>query len=153
MVKKTHTLKNTVICDTRRFIFFLSATVWGGAWHDYSLLKNDFSPDQNWFKRLQVWLDSGYQGFKKDYVAKTVHQPQKKPRKSKSNPNPFLTEEQKKANYNISKERIIIEHAIRGMKRYNVLVYPLRIKCERFIERIIGICAGLWNYKLNLSLA
>ncbi len=146
-------MKNTVICNTQRFILFLSATVWGGAYHDFSLLKKDFSPGQNWFESLQVWLDSGYQGFNKNYSAKAVYQPQKKPRKSKNDPEPSLTEEQKETNRNISKERIIIEHAIRGMKRYNVLVYPLRMKCDRFIDRIIGICAGLWNYKLSLNIA
>jgi hypothetical protein len=96
-------------------------------------------------------LDSGYQGFKEDYLAKSVHQPKKKPRKSKNNSCPSLSDEQKNKNQNISKERIIIKNVIGEMKRYNILVYPLRTKCERFIDRIIGVFAGLWNYKLSFK--
>jgi hypothetical protein len=120
-------------------------------YHDYSLLKKDFPPTIRWLKNMEVWLDSGYQGFQNEYLVKTTHQPQKKPRKSKNNSNPELSEEQKNENRNISKNRCIIEHAIAGLKRYNILIYPLRTKCERFIDRIIGICAGLWNFKLSFS--
>jgi hypothetical protein len=95
-------------------------------------------------------MDKGYQGFEKDYKAKQIIRPQKKPQKSKNNPNPELSEEQVAANKEISKERIVVEHAIRGMKRYNILGYPLRTYCENLIERVIGICAGLWNLKISL---
>jgi hypothetical protein len=79
-----------------------------------------------------------------------VNQPQKKARKSKNNPDADLTKEQKESNRKISRQRIIVEHAIRGMKRYNILVYPLRTFSENLIERVIGICAGLWNLKISL---
>ena len=151
--KKANTLKNTVICTKRAFIVFLGATVWGGIYHDMDLFRKDFSPRLNWFKRFRLWMDKGYQGFEKDYMAKQVIRPQKKPKKSKNNPNPELSEEQVAANKEISKERIVVEHAIRGMKRYNILVYPLRTFSENLIERVIGICAGLWNLKISLRCA
>ena len=151
--KKAHTLKNTVICNTKACIVFLGATVWGGIYHDMELFKKDFPPGTNWFKKFKVWMDKGYQGFEKVYSAKAVIRPQKKPKKSKNNPNPDLTDEQKEANQKISRQRIIVEHSIRGMKRYNILVYPLRTFCESLIERVIGVCAGLWNLKINFRCA
>lgn len=114
-----------------------------------SLLENDFKKGTDWFKSFEVWIDLGYLGFEKKYKTKAIYLPQKKPTKSKNNPDPVLSDEQKIKNREISKVRIIVEHAIRGMKRYNILVHQLRAKCEKFIDRVIGVCAGLWNYKVS----
>ena len=75
----------------------------------------------------------------------------KKPRKSKSNPKPKLTEEQKIKNTKVSKERIFVEHAIGKMKRYRILKNRCRMKCPVTKDRILGIAAGLWNYQLLLN--
>jgi hypothetical protein len=140
-----------LICSSKAVILFLGATVWGGAWHDFELLKKNFRPEVRWFRKFKLWMDKAYQGFEKYYKAKQVNQPQKKPRKSKNNPDPQLSEEQIEKNRAISSKRMVVEHAIRGMKRYNVLVYPLRTFAENLLERIIGICAGLWNFKIDFN--
>ena len=149
-VKKKHSLKNTVITTMQRFIIFLGATVEGSK-HDYGLLKSEFCPDKNWFKKLVVWLDLGYLGFQKDYEFWELNQPIKKPRKSKKNPDPKLSKEQKEYNRQISQKRIIVEHAIGGMKRYKIVGSKLRMKCKEFADTIIFLCAGLWNFKLSLK--
>ena len=118
-----------------------------------ALLENDFKKGIDWFKCLELWVDLGYLGFENKFKAKKIHRPHRKPRKSKNSPNPSLTEKQKLENREISKERVIVEHAIRGMKRYNILVFPLRARCDKFIDRVIGVCAGLWNFKLSFHLA
>jgi hypothetical protein len=51
--------------------------------------------------------------------------PHKKPRKSKKNPCPELTSEQKQTNRRLAKTRIIVEHAIGGMKHFSVWLIAL----------------------------
>jgi hypothetical protein len=92
----------------------------------------------------------GYQGIQSDYRSDQIEIPTKKPRKSKKNPNPQLSDEQKAANKPLSQVRIFIEHAIGGMKRYNILVHVFRNRKADFEEDdAIGICAGLWNLALS----
>ena len=74
--------------------------------------------------------------------------PHKRPRKSKTNPNPTLTVEQRAENRAVSQVRIFIEHAIGGMKRFGILVQRFRNRKENFEEDSVGICAGLWNLNL-----
>ena len=74
--------------------------------------------------------------------------PHKKPRKSKQNPNPALSAAQKAVNKALSQVRIFVEHAIGGMKRYNILVHGFRNRKENFEDDVIGVCAGLWNLAL-----
>ena len=64
-------------------------------------------------------------------------------------PPPQLTEEQKAANKAVSQVRIFIEHAIGGMKRYNILVHVFRNRKADFEDDAVGICAGLWNFALS----
>ena len=52
--------------------------------------------------------------------------PTTKPRKSHKNPTPPLREEQRAANTALSRLRLFIEHAMGGMKRYNILVHTFR---------------------------
>ncbi len=44
--------------------------------------------------------------------------------------------------------RIFIEHAIGGMKRFNILVQRFRNRKDNFEDDSVGICAGLWNLTL-----
>jgi hypothetical protein len=41
-------------------------------------LKNNFLHSLDWFSKLVVHIDLGYQGFERDYLAKTVLIPLKK---------------------------------------------------------------------------
>jgi DDE superfamily endonuclease len=75
--------------------------------------------------------------------------PTKKPRKSQKPPHPPLSEEQKAANTALSQVRIFIEHAMGGMKRYNILVQVFRNRQADFEDEAVGICAGLWNFALS----
>ncbi len=119
-----------------------------GHHHDYSMLKQEFPPELDWFEDIEVWVDLGYQGIQSDYQGDQIEIPTKKPRKSKKNPAPQLSDEQKAANKALSRVRIFIEHAIGGMKRYNILVHAFRNRKVNFEDDAIGICAGLWNLSL-----
>jgi hypothetical protein len=139
-----------VIATSSRFILFLGKTVWGGKYHDFSLLKEEFN-QSDVFQEYQVWVDLAYVGFGKYYKTKKLHLPYKKPRKSKTRPDAKLTDFQKQSNKQKSQIRIAVEHAIAGMKRYKILVERFRNKSEQLADAVVEVCAGLWNYKLSFS--
>lgn len=115
------------------------------------VLKAEFTVGQAWFKNKDLVVDLGFVGIDKHYEIKGLKIGHKRPRKSKDNPKPQLTSEQKEWNRQVSKERIYVEHAIGGMKRYRILKNRCRIKSMKLKNKIVGVCAGLWNYKLMLK--
>jgi hypothetical protein len=140
-------LKNTVMAMPDTFIVFLGRT-FSGHNHDYRMLKQELPPELDWFRDLEVWVDLASQGIQSDYEGDLIEIPHKKPRKSKKNPHPALTVEQRAENKAVSQIRIFIEHAIGGMKRFNILVHRFRNHTENFEDDSVGICAGLWNLNL-----
>ena len=150
--KKRHTVKNTVIASLWQQILFLGYTV-AGSRHDYSLFKKEFAPGQDWFATFKVWLDLGYLGFQTDYTTLELHIPHKKPRKSKANPNPVLTVEQKTQNQELSRVRIVVENAICRMKRFRALIDVFRNRVATFIDDVTLAAAGLANWSLALAQA
>ena len=148
MVKKRHTLKNTVMSTLEKRILYLGRT-FAGHVHDYTMLKQEFPPEKAWFALLQLLVDLGYQGILTDYEGEDIHLPHKKPRKSKKNPATSLTLEQKADNQALSQLRILVENAICGLKRYNILVHRFRNHRQAFDDGVIGIATGLWNFNLS----
>lgn len=57
-------------------IRFLGKT-FAGHVHDYTMLKQEFPPEQLWFECLKVLVDLGYQGIVKDYAGEEIHLPPK----------------------------------------------------------------------------
>lgn len=141
-------MKNTIISTTTKEVFFVGKT-FTGHHHDYTMFKTEFDPQQEWFKNLTIYVDLGYQGIKNDYSQGDIQIPIKKPRRSKANPSPSLTPEEKAFNQSVSKARIVVENAICGMKRYNILVDRFRNHCKSFENSVIAIVAALWNFNLN----
>src|SRR5262245_7796062 len=109
--KKRHTLKNTVMALPDKCIIFLGRT-FSGHNHDYIMLKQELPPAMDWFADINVRVDLGYLGIKTDDTGDRLDIPTKKPRKSKKNPHPQLSDEHKAANTALSRVRIFIEHAI-----------------------------------------
>ena len=142
-----HTVKNTIITTITKLVLFVGQT-FNGNNHDYKVFKEEFPTEEAWFEHLSVLVDLGYQGILQDYNGDDIQIPFKKPRKSKNNPNPTLTVEEKEYNKELSKSRIFIEHAIGGMKRFKILVQAFRNRKLNFIDDVIVLCAGLWNLNL-----
>jgi hypothetical protein len=140
-------IKNTVMSTVTKWIIFIGRT-FPGHEHDYTMLKNEFPPEHPWFETIRAWLDSGYQGILKDYQGENLGIPNKKPRKSKKNPEPELTPEEKAENQALSRIRIFVENAIAGIKRFNILVHAFRNRKTNMEDDVIAICAGLWNFLL-----
>lgn len=125
-----------------KYIHFVSKS-WVGKTHDYKQLKEEFPPHLPWFSELSVGLDLGYQGFAKDYDCQLVTQPIKKPKVCE------LTADQQAANTRVSSERIFVENAISGLKRYRYLSDRLRTHHVNVYETALLVCAGIWNFYLT----
>lgn len=130
-----------------KWIVFVGGT-FPGHEHDYTMLKNEFSPEHPWFETIRVILDLGYQGIRDDYKGENIKIPDKKPRKSKKNPKTELSTEQKAKNRALSRVRIFVENAISGIKRFNILVHAFRNRKTKMDDDVIAIGAGLWNFLL-----
>jgi hypothetical protein len=112
-------------------------------------MKQTFNPKLNWFHKVRVWLDLGFQGAVKEYGSKAqIYLPYKRPRKSKKNPDAQLTDAQIKHNRHHAKTRVPVEHAIGGMKTFHCLTHRIRNHSDSLIEYFFWLSAGLWNFKI-----
>jgi len=139
--KKINGRKNVVLTDDKKRILVLTQTK-SARRHDKRL-----ADKQNLFQsipeKIAVLVDTGFQGIQKYHKNTLI------PKKNtKKHP---LTAEEKEDNKIISSFRVIVEHAIGGIKRYNCLRHPYRNKKAYFDDKLILISAGLWNYHLSLS--
>lgn len=146
--KKQQTNKCTLIATLTTYILYIGS-LFKGKNHDFGMFKKEFKPKSNWFKNFNVYLDSGYQGFADNYKTAALFIPYKKPKKSKNNPNPQLTQEQKDYNKTISIIRVKVEHAIAGMKRYNCFANRYRNKIDSTHDFFKLLSAALWNFNLS----
>lgn len=138
-----------MIANAGKKVLFIGTTV-PGSRHDYSLFKTEFDPAEAWFKAVTGWLDLGYQGIKTDdQSAENINIPHKKPRKSKHNPTPALTDKQKRENRAISRKRVAVEQAIGGMKIFRILSIRFRNRLKKLADDVIFLAAGLWNLKIS----
>lgn len=140
-----HTVKNTIICDQDKYIHFLGITTQGST-HDISLLRHEFpTKEDTWFEDLTCYIDLGYLGFAKSYPESHPQIPIKKRNKQS------LTPAQKEHNRLLVQRRIVVEHAIGGLKRFHSLVNRYRNKRFYFEDLIIRIAATLWNFHLSFK--
>lgn len=105
VVKKTHNLKNNVLSTPERRILWLSRTS-EGSMHDKKICDNQpihFPPG------IKLWQDTGFLGHNPKNVK--VMMSTKKPKGSE------LSDEQKESNRSISSFRVLVEHAIGGVKK------------------------------------
>ncbi|GAK49879.1 transposase [Candidatus Moduliflexus flocculans] len=143
-----------VIAPRKKWILFLGDSV-AGRIHDSAQFTQAFPVVEQtndrvkWFEAFVLWLDLGYFGAQKTYVAKEVNMPHKKPRTSKGNPSPALTDEQKTENREISRIRVLVEQAMSGLKRCHIVPHRFRNRLEDFVDTAVLLAAGLWNWKLK----
>lgn len=139
--KKRHSVKNLVVSDIEKRILFLSPTI-SGKTHDYSHFK-DIHLERGFPDGANIWLDNGFQGIEKDFPDLKVYMPQRKPRGKP------LSKERKALNRGISGIRVLVEHAIGGIKRLRSLTDVYRNKRQDFEDRLMSLGAGIWNLHLT----
>ena len=142
--KKAHTRKTIILADENKRILFVSPLK-AGRRHDKRLTDKELIAESI-PANIGVWGDSGFQGLDKKrppgartYIAKRAY---------KNRP---LTEEDRQENFVVSHFRIVVEHAIGGIKRYRATSDKLRNKIGAFDDRVMAVSAGLWNYHLVFS--
>jgi len=140
--KKTHTLKSEVGVRPDGTIAALSASV-PGAIHDITLLRqtkllDKLAPEE------AAMTDKGYDGIKKDYPELCIYQPYKARR------NHPLSEEQKAYNRHLSRYRIVVEHTMAQLNRFQVLSQMFR-HARQSHAPVVRVVAGLVNRRIAVQ--
>jgi hypothetical protein len=139
--KKHHTRKSVVVSDTKRRVLVVTKQK-SGRRHDKRLADKE-SVFEMIPKEVSVMADTGFAGAQK--LHPNMYIPKKK---TKKNP---LTQEEKDMNKLISSYRVLVEHAIGGIKRYRCMSEKLRNRKSFIDDTFILLSAGLWNYHLQFS--
>jgi hypothetical protein len=137
--KKLHTRKSVVIVDKNRKVLILTKQK-SGRRHDKRL-----ADKEHLFTSLpegiDLYVDTGFQG-----VTKFHHRTYIPKKRRKGKP---LTVDDKEMNRLISSYRVVVEHAIGGIKRYRCVSEKLRNRKAWIDDTFMLLSAGLWNYHLS----
>ena len=136
--KKAHTRKSVVVTDKKRRILVVTKQK-SGRRHDKRLADKE-SVFENIPQEIPIYADTAFTGEAR--VHKNLLLPKKKP---KGKP---LTYDEKETNKIISSYRVIVEHAIGGIKRYRCMSERLRNRKAFIDDQFLLLSAGLWNYHL-----
>lgn len=141
--KKKRTMRKTILMtDEKRRILLISPTK-SGRRHDKRLAEKE-GLFQIIPKHVAVWADSGFQGIQ------TQHHNTVMPKKAtKKHP---LSAEEKQNNRLISGIRVLVEHAIGGMKRFKAAADIYRNRIKNTDDRFNILSAGLWNLHLQQTI-
>ncbi len=139
--KKRNTRKHLGMSDQGKRILLLSP-VKDGAHHDKSMLDNLVIVEHIPID-IPIQVDLGFKGLEEEY--ENIEIPHKKPRGGE------LTAVQKEENQAFSGERVVVEHAFGGIKRYRAAADIYRNRKENFDDRLMVTAAGLWNFYLEAA--
>jgi hypothetical protein len=132
-------VKNNVLSAANKRILWLSGT-FDGSVHDKKIA------DEQPLKLpagIALWQDTGFQGHRPDGV--TIRMPTKKPRGKE------LSAEQKRENREISSFRILVEHAIGGVKRCRIVKERFRCYKFGFDDLVMLLACGLHNFRISMK--
>ncbi|WP_165027362.1 transposase family protein [Dysgonomonas sp. ZJ279] len=133
-------MKNDLLCTPDKRILWLSKT-YDGSIHDKKIM--DEQP-LNLPSGITLWQDTGFLGHKPENG--TVKMPTKKPKGKQ------LSDSQKEENRKISSFRILVEHAIGGVKKCRIVKDRFRCRKFGFDDLVILIACGLHNFRISISL-
>lgn len=136
--KKAHTRKSVIVSDRKRRVLVVTKQK-SGRRHDKRLADKE-SIFENLPEDVVVTADTAFIGEQK--VHKNLYIPKKKP------PGRNLSLDEKETNRIISSYRVIVEHAIGGIKRYRCMSEKLRNRKAFIDDTFLLLTSGLWNYHL-----
>jgi hypothetical protein len=93
---------------------------------------------------ITLWQDTGFLGHPPENV--NVKMSAKKPKGKE------LTDVQKEGNRKISSFRILVEHAIGGVKKCRIVKDRFRCRKFGFDDLVMLIACGLHNFRVTMSL-
>ncbi len=139
--KKRHMKKSVISVNEKKRILIMTVTK-SGRRHD-KRLADKVSLFERIPEEVAVWLDTGFQGVLKQHSNTLI------PKKaSKGKP---LTYEEKQENRVISSFRVVVEHAIAGIKRFKAYADIWRGRIQQMDDRIMRIACGLWNLHIEMA--
>jgi len=136
--KKRHTVKTQILVNKKGIILHKTKHR-NGKQHDYDMFKKTGPPDIP--PDVEVGVDRGYQGIKKDFPQMNVKIPIKKKKGEE------LSKKDKKDNKKLSKERVIVEHTIGRMKKFGIMGNEFRNRLKNY-DTMVSIVSGLVNFSL-----
>lgn len=139
--KKAHTRKSVVVSDSKRRVLVITRQK-SGRRHDKRLADKE-SLFEHIPKEINVYADTAFIGEAR--VHPNIHLPRKKSKGRE------LTYDEKETNKIISSYRVLVEHAIGGIKRYRCMSEKLRNRKAFIDDQFLLLSAGLWNYHLASS--
>ena len=138
--RRTHTYKNQVNCLDNQQVVYLSPTYLGSV-HDKRIADEE---ECLFPSGTRVRQDAAYLSYEPEGVH--IEMPFKKPR------NGELTGMQKWYNQYVAQRRIVVEHAIRGIKRFKIVQYICRLKGYWIRDQIMNICTAIHNLRVKSPL-
>jgi hypothetical protein len=139
--KKRHMKKSVIVVNDQKQILILTETK-SGRRHD-KRLADKVSLFEHVPESVALWTDTGFQGVLKQHTNTLIP---KKATKSKP-----LTALEKEENRVISSFRVVVEHAIAGLKRFNAYADIWRNRIHNLDDRVMRITAGLWNLHIEMT--
>ena len=139
--KKRNTRKHLGLSDQDKRILLLTPAQ-DGSFHDKSMLDCSVIAEHIPID-VPIQVDLGFKGFEDEY--ENIEIPHKKPRGG------ALTQQQKDENQAFSRERVVVEHAFGGTKRYKAVADIYRNRKKDFDDHLMVTAAGLWNFYLTAA--
>lgn len=134
--KKRHTVKTQIMVNKKGMILHKMKHR-NGKQHDYDMFKKTGPPDIP--PDVEVGVDRGFQGIEKDYPHLKVKIPVKKKKKQD------LSRKDKRYNKKLNRERVVVEHTISKMKKFNIMGQEYRNRLKRY-DTMVSVVCGLVNF-------
>ena len=140
--RKRHTVKTQLTVNGKGLIMQRTNHARGRR-HDYDIFKDNRPklPDG-----VRPGVDLGYDGIQKDFPELKAIIPFKR-RGGRNKKGVKLTLKQKRFNTALSKARVVVEHTISRMKKFNILGQEFRNRLKRY-DVMTSIVSGLVNLRI-----
>ena len=139
--KKRHMRKSVIAVNENKRILIATKTK-SARRHD-KRLADKVSLFEHIPEKVALWVDTGFQGVRKQHYNTLIP---KKATKGK-----LLTSEEKEENRVISSFRVVVEHAIAGIKRFKAYADIWRNRIANLDDKVMRIACGLWNLHVEMS--
>jgi hypothetical protein len=143
--RKRHTIKTQITVNKAGRVLLVSASV-PGRTHDYALFKREGTADKV-PRAAPHYLDRGYDGAPGEYPTAALLVPFKKRRNHR-----VLTRSESTFNRLQARQRMIVEHVLSRMKKYQLLAQVYRHRVSDYNRRFRNV-AALVNFRLAPALA
>ena len=139
--KKRHMKKSVIVVNEKKKILLMTQTK--SARRQDKRLADKVSLFEHIPESIALWVDTGFQGVLKQHLNTCI--PKKNTRAKP------LTFDEKGDNRVISSFRVVVEHAIAGIKRFKAYSDIWRNKIANLDDRIMRIACGLWNLHIETA--